>query len=145
MARVVIRRHAITLVRMVLGPFRIGGDAEIAEDQHPFLVSELHHLRQEVMLETRLLRHEAVLVPGIPIPGDGEGLNDIGANRLVPGHVLYRVRRGPGAGLCKKSFIPVEIQTVRFDLLDLRRLAVRTWQLGGNFSRRGLQNQSRQR
>ena len=92
-------------------------------------MAEFHHLGQEVVLQSELLRHKAVLIPGITVGGDAERLDDIGTHRLVPRDVGRRVGSGPRTGCGKRlgrTFAsgcrPVEIKAVGLDVFDLLRL-----------------------
>ena len=70
------------------------------------------------MPQAWLWRHDAVLVPCEAIAGDAEGLNDVGADCLVPGHMLRRVRVSPHSRRRKTvgaSLTPIEINIISFD------------------------------
>ena len=123
---------------MVDSPFLVGGDTEVSHHEHAFLVPQFHDLGQEVVLQSRLLGNDSILVPCIAVIGNAEGLDDIRADRLVPRHMLRRIGIGPssraGEGLAfAVGHRPVEVEAVGLDVLD--RSGVRGAAGGRRFGR----------
>lgn len=59
-------------------------------------MSEPDHLAEEVVFQAGLFRNHAVLVRGIAVAGDAEGLDDVDAQLLVLGDVTSGVGIRPG-------------------------------------------------
>ncbi len=103
-----------------LSPPCVRAGAEVAEHQHAFLVRALHHFGKEIVFQARLLRNDAVLIPGVAVARDAEGLNDIGAQRPIPRDMSRWIGVGPEARLgetIRTAWPPVEIKVVGFDVL----------------------------
>ena len=117
---VVAGRTAVAEFGMEFGPAWIRGGAEVTEDLHVLLVTQLHHFSEEVVLEARLLGNKTVLVPSVAVGRHREGLNDIRTHGFVPRHVGSGIGSGPLTRLGEGSAAavgrrPVEIQTVGLD------------------------------
>ena len=76
------------------------------------------------MLQARLFRHDTVLVLGIAVARDAEGLNDVAADAFIPSDMRRRIsirpqaRLGEGVGAARA---PVEINIVGFDFVRYLR------------------------
>ena len=113
-------RRAVALLRMELAPEGVGADAIIAHDQHLLLVAQLDHLRQEVVLQPRLLRNGSALVPGIAVRREDKGLDAGHASILVPLHMGRGISVRPMPRLREYMLPlhqPVEINAVRAERL----------------------------
>ena len=89
---------AVAEVGVLLAPAGVGGNAEVAHDLHAAGVAQADEPSGEVMAEPGLRRDLAAPVPGIAVAGNGEGLDDVGAEPGIPSEVLLRVGIGPKPG-----------------------------------------------
>jgi len=124
----ILAGRAVAEIGMLGTPAGVGTDAEIAHHFHIFRMAELYHFRKKVVRQAGLRRNLAALIPGVAIARDGEGLDDVRAERFIPSDVAGGIGVGPKSRpgeAVRTARSPVEVHAERANRFRLNCAAIR--------------------